>query len=189
MPFALLALAWLAQSPASLARDIFRELIEIDTTARFGSTRAAAAMAARLKAAGFTDLHIAGPSPTKMKLVARLKGAGPARPLLFIAHLDVVEARKEDWSIGLDPFRSTERSRQSGQTALDMKAVSGLKPDEAASQRLAQGSTMLNSLMRTTCVATTVEAGHARNALPQTARPTSTAACCRGCRKKRCWGH
>ncbi len=96
-----------------MARDIFRELIEIDTTARFGSTRAAEAMAARLKAAGFTDVHIAGPSPTKMNLVARLNcartGAGTAKPVLFIAHLDVVEARKEDWSTGLNPFRFTER--------------------------------------------------------------------------------
>jgi len=64
-PFALIATALFAQA-LPLARDIFRELIEIDTSARHGSTRAAEAMASRPKAAGFTDLHIAGPSPTKM---------------------------------------------------------------------------------------------------------------------------
>ncbi|MBY0507344.1 MAG: M20/M25/M40 family metallo-hydrolase [Bryobacteraceae bacterium] len=308
-----------AQGPRDLAREIFRELVEIDTTQRNGSTKAALAMANRLKAAGL-PVELAGPRPEKMNIVARLKGSTNAKPVLFIAHLDVVEARPADWSSGLDPFIFTERDgyfygrgttdvkdeaailvanfirlrregyvprrdlilaltadeeggpdngvawllkqhrdwieaewcintdagggliergqrlRYTFQTSekasanflltvknpgghssqpvkenaiyrlaeglarlakfdfpieinettrsffermstreaspavrADMKAVSGSQPDLAAAERLAQGSTMLNSILRTTCVATTVEAGHARNALPQSA--------------------
>ncbi|MFO1497202.1 MAG: M20/M25/M40 family metallo-hydrolase [Verrucomicrobiota bacterium] len=91
----------------SLARDIFRELVEINTTHPFGSTAAAEAMAARLKGAGFEQVHVLGPKPAKANLVVRLTGTGKRRPVLFIAHLDVVEARKEDWT--LDPFKLTEQ--------------------------------------------------------------------------------
>src|SRR5919202_6234247 len=92
-----------------LARDIFRELIEINTTEPLGTTKAAAAVAARLKAAGFSeeDVRVLGPNERKQNLVARLRGRGAAKPLLLLAHLDVVEARPEDWS--LDPFKFTER--------------------------------------------------------------------------------
>src|ERR1051325_4503675 len=77
-----------------LARDIFRELIEINTVEPKGTTKAAEAMAARLRAAGFPeeDLKIVGPNERKQNLVARLRGRGAARPLLLLAHLDVVEA-------------------------------------------------------------------------------------------------
>ena len=94
-----------------LARDIFRELIEINTTHQFGSTMAAEAMAARLKEANFpaSDVQVIGPRPEKMNLVVRLRGKGQAKPILFIAHLDVVEARKEDWSPEFDPFKFIER--------------------------------------------------------------------------------
>ncbi len=92
----------------TLARDIFRELIEINTTVNTGSTKAAEAMAARLKNAGFTDndINIAGPSPRHMNMVARLKGKGTLPPLLFIGHLDVVEALPQDWSF--EPFKFRE---------------------------------------------------------------------------------
>jgi acetylornithine deacetylase/succinyl-diaminopimelate desuccinylase-like protein len=93
-----------------LARDIFRELIEINTTDSTGNTTAAAeAMAARLKAGGFppADIQVLGPHPRKGNLVARLRGSGARRPVLLIAHLDVVEARREDWSF--DPFKFTEQ--------------------------------------------------------------------------------
>jgi acetylornithine deacetylase/succinyl-diaminopimelate desuccinylase-like protein len=93
-----------------LARDIFKELIEINTTDSTGDcTRAAEAMAARLKAAGFADadVQVVGPSAKKQNLVARLRGTGAARPILLLAHLDVVEARREDWSF--DPFVFLER--------------------------------------------------------------------------------
>ncbi len=92
-----------------LARDIFRELIEINTTVNKGSTNAAEAMAARLRMAGYpeTDLYIVGPNLKNMNLVARLRGTSKQKPLLFIAHLDVVEAHREDWSF--DPFTFIEQ--------------------------------------------------------------------------------
>src|SRR2546423_11826097 len=87
------------------AREIFKELIEINTTDSVGSvTRAAEAMAGRLKAAGFADrdVQLLGPDPRKHNLVARYRGTGARRPLLLLAHLDVVDAKREDWSS--DPF-------------------------------------------------------------------------------------
>ena len=89
-----------------LVRDLLRELIEINTTHSTGSTgKAAEAMAVRLRAAGFapSDVQVLGPRPERANLVARLHGTGARRPILLIAHLDVVEARKEDWTT--DPFR------------------------------------------------------------------------------------
>ncbi len=305
-----------------LARDIFRELVEINTTHGFGSTRAAEAAAARLRAAGFTneDVLVVGARAERGNLVARLRGRGKGKPILFLAHLDVVEARREDWSPEFDPFKFTERdgyfygrgtvdvkdeaaalvaslirlkrenyvperdiivaltadeetgdangvdwllrnrrelvdaayaintdagggqvekgrrvrfnvqtsekasltfrlevrnagghssqpvrdnaiyhlseglarlakfdfpvrlnettrsffgrmaARESGQMAANMKAVAGNTPDQNAAARLAAASPFYNSMMRTTCVATMLEAGHAPNALPQTAR-------------------
>ena len=92
-----------------LARDIFRELIEINTTSSKGSTVAAEAMAARLLDAGFTttDIQIAGPDLLHKNLVVRYRGKGTLRPVLFICHLDVVEALPQDWSS--DPFRFLEK--------------------------------------------------------------------------------
>ena len=304
-----------------LARSIFQELIEINTTDSAGSTTAAAeAMAGRLKTAGFPagDIQVLVPdgAPKRGNLVARLRGSGEARPLLLLAHLDVVEARAEHWSVppfqflerdgyfygrgtsddksmaslwtatlirlkkegfrsrrdlimaltageesgkdnGVDWLMSRHRDlidaelclneggdgkmqdgkrllngvqaaekvyvsfalevrnrgghssqpRQdnaiyqlarallrvgqfqfpvqlnnitreffarmaatvSGQTAADMKAAAGPQPDPGAVKRLAE-TPYLNALMRTTCVATEVQAGHAENALPQSAR-------------------
>lgn len=90
------------------ARAIFKELIEINTTDTPAGnvTTAADAMAARLRAAGFPDVQVLGPDPRKGNLVARLKGTGTKRPILLLAHLDVVDARREDWST--DPFRFLE---------------------------------------------------------------------------------
>lgn len=90
----------------TLARDLLRELVEINTSAPHGTRRAAEAVATRLKAGGIATLSILGPTPENANVVARLPGAGRARPVLFIAHLDVVEAREEDWTF--DPFRLTE---------------------------------------------------------------------------------
>jgi acetylornithine deacetylase/succinyl-diaminopimelate desuccinylase-like protein len=96
-------------SQQQLARDIFKELIEINTTMNVGSTKAAEAIAARLKAAGFTggDLQLVGPRPQNMNLVVRFRGNGNLRPVLFIGHLDVVEALRQDWSF--DPFTFLEK--------------------------------------------------------------------------------
>lgn len=310
-----------------LLRDIYRELVEINTTdtPAGDNTRAARAMAARLRAAGFPeeDVRVLVPEGNAKKgnLVARLRGTGARRPLLLLAHIDVVEARPEDWSEGLDPFKLTERDGyfygrgtdddkamaaifvtnliryrqenlrpdrdivlaltadeeggdfngvefllrnhralveaelgineggdgahragrplfngvqasekvyqsytlevrnngghsslpvrdnaiyrlaaglqrlarfdfpvnlnevtrgyfgrtaglESGQTAADMRAVARAAADEAAARRLSESSAYYNALMRTTCVPTRLDAGHAENALPQRARAT-----------------
>src|SRR3954466_5335611 len=88
------------------ARAIYKELVEINTTDTPAGnvTRAADAMAARLKAAGFAekDVQVLGPDPRKHNLVARYRGTGARRPLLLLAHLDVVDAKREDWTF--DPF-------------------------------------------------------------------------------------
>jgi acetylornithine deacetylase/succinyl-diaminopimelate desuccinylase-like protein len=92
------------------AFEIYKELIEINTVTETGDTaRAADAMAARLIAAGFdsADVQVFKPAPRKGNLVARLRGTGAKRPMLLLAHLDVVEARPEDWSF--DPFKLTEK--------------------------------------------------------------------------------
>ena len=94
----------------ALARDIFRELIEINTTDSSGSTTLAAeAMRQRLLAAGFdpANVKVLGPNDRKGNLVARLRGSGTRRPLLIIGHLDVVEARREDWTT--NPFEFIEK--------------------------------------------------------------------------------
>lgn len=94
-----------------LAREIFKELVEINTTQEKGSTPAAEALALRFRAAGFpdSDVQLLGPHPDHQNLVVRFRGDGSAaaKPILFIAHLDVVEAKREDWSV--DPFTFTER--------------------------------------------------------------------------------
>ena len=93
------------------ARAIYKELVEINTTDTPAGnvTKAAEAVAARLKAAGFpgADMQILGPDPRKGNLVFRFHGTGARKPLLLLAHLDVVEAKREDWS--MDPFTFTEK--------------------------------------------------------------------------------
>jgi acetylornithine deacetylase/succinyl-diaminopimelate desuccinylase-like protein len=95
-----------AQSPDQrLSREIFQQLIEINTTDSSGdNTRAAEAMAARFRAAEFpeSDIHVLAPVARKGNLVVRLHGTGAARPILFLGHLDVVEALRSDWPF--DPF-------------------------------------------------------------------------------------
>ncbi len=303
----------------ALAREILEELVELPTTAAEGTSRAAQAMAGRLVAAGFPeeDVRVLGPDAQTANLVARLRGRDPrARPILMMAHIDVVPARREDWSV--DPWTFSERdgwfygrgthdnkagaamlvanfirlkregwrperdliilltgdeettqrsvqwllaehrslidaelafntdgggvmtrnsrpavfevqasekiyadyqlevtdpgghsslarpdnpiyilsaaltrigehrfplhvndvtrmflersaAREAGQTALDMRAVAAVPPDLAAAARLSR-SPFYNANLRTTCVATRVDAGHANNALPQLAR-------------------
>jgi acetylornithine deacetylase/succinyl-diaminopimelate desuccinylase-like protein len=92
------------------AFDTFKQLVEINTvTTTGGSDRAAAAMAARLIEAGFAreDVHVFNPAPGKGNLVARLRGSGARKPMILMAHIDVVEARREDWST--DPFQLVEK--------------------------------------------------------------------------------
>jgi acetylornithine deacetylase/succinyl-diaminopimelate desuccinylase-like protein len=119
---AIIVLALLTAAPAAgqglaphqqLAKDIYKQLIETNTTQSTGSTTVAAeAMAARFRAAGFpaADIFIGGPKPNKGNLVVRLRGSATAqKPLLLLAHLDVVEAKKEDWTADLDPFTLIEK--------------------------------------------------------------------------------
>src|SRR5229473_1114337 len=93
-----------------LAHDIFKQLIEINTTDSVGNvTTAAEAMAKRLRDGGFAegDLKVAGPNERKKNLVARFRGTGKRKPILFIGHLDVVEALRTDWTT--DPFEFVEK--------------------------------------------------------------------------------
>lgn len=94
----------------ALAREIFAELVGINTTFHHGNTTPAAqAVARRLIAAGYpaADVHVVGPNGDNQNVVVRLRGTGARKPVLLLAHLDVVEAKREDWS--LDPFTLTER--------------------------------------------------------------------------------
>jgi acetylornithine deacetylase/succinyl-diaminopimelate desuccinylase-like protein len=95
-----------------MAHDIFKQLIEINTTDSVGSTTLAAqAMAQRLLDAGFpkADVVVLGPNDRKGNMVARYRGkpSSKLRPVLIIGHLDVVEARREDWTT--DPFKFVEQ--------------------------------------------------------------------------------
>jgi acetylornithine deacetylase/succinyl-diaminopimelate desuccinylase-like protein len=93
-----------------MARDILKQLVEINTTDSVGNvTTAAEAVARRLRDAGFTenDLHLAGPKERKKNLVLRFRGTGKRKPILFIGHLDVVEALRSDWTT--DPFEFIEK--------------------------------------------------------------------------------
>jgi acetylornithine deacetylase/succinyl-diaminopimelate desuccinylase-like protein len=127
-----------------LAREIYKQLIEINTTDSVGSTTVAAeAMAQRLRDAGYpaNDVQVLGPNARKGNLVARLRGTGAKKPMLLICHLDVVEARREDWS--MDPFQFIEKDgyfygRGSGDikdgdailmTAMIRLKQEGFKPD------------------------------------------------------------
>ena len=302
------------------ALDIFKELIEINTTSGYGSSNAAEAMASRLQSAGFpaVDIRVIGADSLHKNLVVRYHGNGKLKPVLFICHLDVVEAFPRDWSVnpfiflekdgyyygrgttdikcedadlianlirlrqegympdrdiivaltadeeggsangvnwllvnhrelidadfsinpdggggelkngihtqlGIQtsekiyisfhfeaknkgghsslpvkdnaiyrlasaltrlenydfPVRLNETTRnifernaimETGQVKSDMLAILGHTPDIAAANRLADVSAYYNAMMRTTCVATMLEAGHAENALPQSAR-------------------
>ena len=92
------------------AREIFKELIETPTTAADGTAKAAQAIVRRLTAAGFPadDALILGPDPRTPLVVARYRGSDrTAKPVLFMAHMDVVPARREDWSV--DPWVLLER--------------------------------------------------------------------------------
>lgn len=95
----------------ALARDLLAQLVETNTTHSTGSTTdAAEKIAARLRAAGFADadLQILGPVPNRGNLVVRLHGRQTGKkPVLLLAHLDVVEADPRDWTV--DPFRFLER--------------------------------------------------------------------------------
>jgi acetylornithine deacetylase/succinyl-diaminopimelate desuccinylase-like protein len=98
------------ESERQLAREIYKEMVEIKSGFSTGSTTPVAEAAARrLRAAGFpdSDIFIGGAIPTKANLVVRYHGTGARRPMLLLAHTDVVEAKREDWST--DPFQFLEK--------------------------------------------------------------------------------
>jgi acetylornithine deacetylase/succinyl-diaminopimelate desuccinylase-like protein len=92
------------------AHDVFKQLIEINTTDSVGNVSTAAeAMAQRFRDAGFpeSDIQVLGPNDRKKNMVVRLRGNGKHKPVLLIGHLDVVEAHREDWTT--DPFQFVEK--------------------------------------------------------------------------------
>jgi acetylornithine deacetylase/succinyl-diaminopimelate desuccinylase-like protein len=98
------------ESERELARAIYKEMVEVKSGFTTGATTPVAEAAARrLKAAGFpdADIFVGGASPTKANLVVRYHGSGRRRPILLLAHTDVVEAKREDWS--MDPFVFVEK--------------------------------------------------------------------------------
>ena len=93
-----------------LAHDLYKEFVEIQSGYTTGATTPVAeAAASRLKAAGFpdSDIFVGGAIPTKANLVVRYHGTGSGKPILLLAHIDVVEAKREDWST--DPFQFIEK--------------------------------------------------------------------------------
>ena len=121
-----IALVFLAVTASSLhaqtltpaqqyARDVYKEIIEFNSVnIGGGTTEVANAVAKRFRDAGFADqdIFLGGIQPNKHNVVVRYRGKGGAngpKPLLLLAHLDVVEALKADWSPGLDPFTFLEK--------------------------------------------------------------------------------
>jgi acetylornithine deacetylase/succinyl-diaminopimelate desuccinylase-like protein len=105
-----IANAQLDEATKQLSHDIFKQLIEINTTDSVGNvTTASEAMAKRFRDAGYleSDIYIGGPNDRKKNVVIRLHGSGKHKPVLLIGHLDVVEARREDWTT--DPFQFVEK--------------------------------------------------------------------------------
>ena len=116
-----------------IAHDIYKELIEIKTGVETGDiTKAAVAMAKRFREAGIpeTDIFVGGPRPEKHNVVARIRGKGgpnARKPILLLAHLDVVEALKSDWSPEFDPFLFTEKDGYYyGRGTADDKAMAAI---------------------------------------------------------------
>ncbi len=111
-----------------LTHDIYKQLIEINTSYSTGATTPAAqAMAERLKAEGFpaADIQVLGAAPHKLNVVVRYHGTGHGKPLLLLAHLDVVEAKRSDWS--MDPFVLTEKDGYFyGRGTIDDKAQAAI---------------------------------------------------------------
>jgi len=98
------------ESEQQLARAIYKEMVEINSGFTTGATTPVVeGVARRLKAAGFpdADIFLGGAIPTKANLVVRYRGTGGRRPILLLAHTDVVEAKREDWS--MDPYTLTEK--------------------------------------------------------------------------------
>ncbi|RAK65004.1 M20/M25/M40 family metallo-hydrolase [Phenylobacterium kunshanense] len=155
--------------PDQLAfREIYKELVETNTTLSAGScTEAAAKMGARLKAAGFADadIHLLTPAdhPKEGSLVAVLKGSNPkAGAVLLLGHLDVVEARREDWT--RDPFVLVEEDGYFyGRGTADMKGLDAIWVDTLIRLKQAKTPPKRTLKMALTCGEETAEAFNGAN--------------------------
>jgi acetylornithine deacetylase/succinyl-diaminopimelate desuccinylase-like protein len=108
----------------AFAREALRQLVEFDSSADHGTADVAAAIAGRLRDAGFAGNEVTlltpAEQPSRANVVVRLHGSGHAKPLLIIGHIDVVGAPRETWSV--DPFKLTEQGGFFyGRGVLDMK--------------------------------------------------------------------
>jgi acetylornithine deacetylase/succinyl-diaminopimelate desuccinylase-like protein len=108
------ALPLAAQAPSEAAqreaREILTEMVSMNTSLQRGDvTPLAEKLAARFQKAGVpaADVQVVGPEAKNRNLVVRIRGKGTAKPVLFLAHLDVVDALRADWS--LEPFAVTEK--------------------------------------------------------------------------------
>ena len=128
-----------------LGHAILRELIEVNTTASAGNTTVVAEqLANRFKDAGFAeaDVQVVGPGAKNRNLIVRYRGTGAHKPVLLLAHLDVVEAKRADWTY--DPFVLTERDGyfygrgtedQKGGAAMLVTTLLRLKTEKVAPDR------------------------------------------------------
>jgi acetylornithine deacetylase/succinyl-diaminopimelate desuccinylase-like protein len=98
------------EAEQQLAREVYKQMIEVKSGFTTGSTTPIAeSVAARFKTAGFpsSDIFVGGAIPTKANVVVRYHGTGAHKPILLLAHIDVVEAKREDWTV--DPFIFLEK--------------------------------------------------------------------------------
>ena len=127
-PAAVLAQRTIPSDDQQLLYEIYKELIEYKTTmSEKNNTIAAEGMAAWFQAAGFEeeDVFIGGALPHKGNVVARLRGTGVHEPIILMAHIDVVEAEREDWNV--DPFVLNEDEEfYYGRGTLDDKAMAAI---------------------------------------------------------------
>ncbi|WP_157083248.1 M20/M25/M40 family metallo-hydrolase [Novosphingobium lentum] len=153
-----------AQAPAAAAlrpdqasfHDLYKELVETNTTLSAGScTLAAERMAAHLKAAGFADsqltLFSTPEHPKEGGLVAILPGTSTAaKPLLLLAHLDVVEAKRADWT--RDPFTLVEENGNFyGRGTSDDKAMAAIWVDTLVRLKAANAKPKRTIKLALTC--------------------------------------
>lgn len=107
-----------------IAHDIFRDLVEIRSVHEVGTQGTADVIVKYLKANGFTDeeIHVVPETryPHQVNVVARLKGKGQGKPVMWICHMDVVDARAQDWSV--PPFKFMQKDGYFyGRGTADMK--------------------------------------------------------------------
>jgi acetylornithine deacetylase/succinyl-diaminopimelate desuccinylase-like protein len=96
-----------------IAHDIFHDLVEVRSVHDIGTKGTADVVVKYLKANGFTDadIHVAPETkyPNQVNVVVRIKGKGKGKPVMWICHMDVVDAKKEDWTPGLDPYKFLQK--------------------------------------------------------------------------------